>query len=80
MEWTIETPAWDMTFKLKDITLIEDLKFAASGQASYLGVPKLDIDPNTETKAIIETEAFWLLFKKTQPEDYANFEKALKAE
>jgi hypothetical protein len=65
MQWIVEQPgAWRATIEVLDPDLLDSLRFAASGAGELIGVPKIDIDPETEIKHIIQYELALELFKR----------------
>lgn len=74
LTWTIETPAWRVTFEPTDHILGEmcqDLAFAFGGgplAKAIGGYEKVNLDPNEEMKNIVEEELMTLLIRKHHPD------------
>jgi hypothetical protein len=63
--WIIEQPgAWRATIEVLNPVFLDDLRFATSGAAEPIGAPKINIDPETEIKHIIQYELALELFKR----------------
>ena len=63
--WIIEQPgAWRATIEVLNPDFLDDLRFAASGPAEPIRVPKINIDPETEIKHLIQYELALELFKR----------------
>ncbi len=81
MNWiAVSNDAWEVSVEVKNLELLDDLKMAASGLLAPIGVPKLDTDPETELKRIIERELLDVLCKRFYGKDLLSlFEEIMRA-